>query len=159
MKALYLIWGLLVWQIAAWAFAPPLTPQQVPAGDGKAYGPDEDRTVAYRDELRQSTFRILAEPTGNLCTEQGRKAFIRGLGEYYYQRQNQMERYPEIHGQLGADYIARQWSGTDDRRIDRLTQEIYSKGYIKPEEFEGVARKRIVIVVKDERVLSRGCEG
>jgi hypothetical protein len=70
-----------------------------------------------------------------------------------------VRRYPEVHGKLGADYIARQWSGPDDKRIDRLTQEMYAKGYLKPAEFDGVAKKMIATVVKDERIVAKGCAG
>jgi hypothetical protein len=68
-----------------------------------------------------------------------------------------MERYPETFGKLGADYIEQQWTSTDDKRIDRLTQEAYSKGYLKPDEFQAVARKMIQTVVKGERVVAKGC--
>jgi hypothetical protein len=68
-----------------------------------------------------------------------------------------MERYPETFGKLGADYIAQQWASTDDKRIDRLTQEAFSKGYLKPDEFQAVARKMIHTVVKGERVIAKGC--
>jgi hypothetical protein len=155
----YLVAALLLWQIAVWTFAPPIVPQKMPAGDGKPYGTNEAIHVETRQGQRQDAFRALERPTGSLCTEAGRKAFVSGLGEYYYHRQNQTERYPEIHGQPGADYIARQWSSTDDKRIDRLTQEAYSKGYLKPGEFEPVARKMIAAVVKGERVIAKGCTG
>jgi hypothetical protein len=79
------------------------------------------------------------------------------LGYYYYQRQNQTERYPENFGKPGADYIAQQWTSADDKRIDRLTQEAYGNGYLKPAEFDAVARKMIATVVAGERVIGKGC--
>ena len=85
--------------------------------------------------------------------------FISGLGHYYYHRQNQTERYPETYGQLGADYIAKQWSTTDDQRIDRLTQDAYARGYLKPADFEAVAGKMVATVVKNERVTGKACAG
>ena len=88
-----------------------------------------------------------------------RKRFVSGINEYYYQRQNQTERYPEVHGKLGADYIATAWSTADDKRIDRLTQEAYARGYLTPSDFDGVARKMVVTVVKGERVTAKGCAG
>lgn len=160
MKAfLTLVAALLLWQIAVWTFAPPVAPPKMPAGDGKPYGSNEAIHVETRDGQRKDVFRVLEKPTGSLCTQDGRKAFISGLGEYYYHRQRETEVYPEIHGQLGADYIAIQWSTTDDKRIDRLTQELYSRDYLKPEEFQEVARRMISVVVKDERVIAKGCAG
>lgn len=158
-RAWLLLWGLVIWQLAAWTYAPAKPPPQVPAGDGQAFGSNEQYSVESRDSQRRSALVALEAPTGSLCTEAGRKQFIRGLNNYYYQRQNQTERYPEIHGKAGADYIAAQWSGPDDKRIDRLTQEAYSEGYLKPAEFDGVARKMVAIVVKDERVIGSGCAG
>jgi hypothetical protein len=157
----FLLWAVVTWQVAAWAFAPaPTVPApQMSAGDGQAFGSDERYAVDARDSERQGALAALEMPTGSLCTEGGRKQFIRGLDQYYYQRQNQTERYPESHGKLGADYIAAQWSGPDDQRIDRLTQEAYSKGYLSLAEFDGVARKMVTIVIKDERVIGKGCAG
>jgi hypothetical protein len=156
MKLLYVIAAIVLWQIAGWAFTPAPPPKQLPNSD-RAYGSDEKYLVEGREKQRQSAFRALARPTGSLCIEESRKEFISGLGEYYYHRQNQMERYPENFGKLGADYIAKQWASTDDKRIDRLTQEAYSKGYLKPDEFQAVARKMIQTVVKGERVVAKGC--
>jgi hypothetical protein len=158
-RAWLLLWGLVIWQLAAWTYAPATPPRQVPAGDGKAFGSNEPYIADARESERQGALKALDAPTGDLCTEAGRKQFIRGLNEYYYHRQNQTERYPEIHGKPGADYIATQWSGPDDKRIDRLTQEAYSKGYLKPAEFDGVARKMVATVVKDERIIGSGCAG
>ena len=46
-----------------------------------------------------------------------------------------------------------------DQRIDRLTQDAYAKGYLKPGDFEPVARKTIAKVIKDERVTGKACAG
>ncbi len=45
----------------------------------------------------------------------------------------------------------------EDRAHAVLTQEAYSKGYLKPDEFQAVARKMIQTVVKGERVVAKGC--
>jgi hypothetical protein len=159
--AWFVLWAVVVWQVAAWAFAPAAVPAPPPqvleVNRGKAFGPNEDLTVEGRSKKRQAAFTTLERPWGSRCTGEGRKMFISGLNEYYYHRQNQTERYPEIYGQLGADYIARQWSTGDDQRIDRLTQDAYAKGYLKPADFDGVARKMIAKVVKDERVTGKAC--
>src|SRR5580698_5901424 len=158
----FLLWAVVIWQVASWAFAPapavvPVT--QMPAGDGQAFGSNEPYTLDARNDERQLARKSLETPTGSLCTEAGRKQFIRGIDQYYYQRQNQTERYPEVHGKLGADYIAAQWSSLDDRRIDRLTQEAYSKGYLALADFDNVARKMVATVLRDERVIGKGCAG
>lgn len=102
---------------------------------------------------------VLDLPWGSRCAGEGRRRFISRLAEYYYQRQNQIERYPKSFGKLGADYIAKQWASADDPRIDRLTQEACAKGYLKPANFNPVVGKLIAAVVKDERVTGNACAG
>jgi len=153
-------WAVGVGLVAFWTFAPaPSPPQVLEVNRGKAFGPGEDHTVEGRSKQRQDAFRALELPWSSRCAGEARKAFISGLGHYYYHRQNQTERYPETYGQLGADYIARQWSTGDDQRIDRLTQDAYAKGYLKPADFDGVAGKMVAAVVKDERITGKACAG
>jgi hypothetical protein len=159
-KLLYILAALLLWQIASWTFAPPPPPVvATPPKSDTAYGYHEKYIIDARISQRQDAFKALELPTGSLCDKDGHDRFVSGLGGYYYHRQNQMERYPETYGKLGADYIARQWSGTDDQRIDRLTQEAYARGYLKPGDFEAVARRMILKVVENERVFAKGCAG
>jgi hypothetical protein len=161
MRMLFIVWALGVGLVAAWSFAPTATPRQIPEGNrGKAFGPHEDSLVQSRRQLRQAAFSALERPWGSRCAGEERKQFIGGLGHYYYIRQNEMEHYPAYYGKLGADYIATQWATTDDQRIDRLTQDAYAKGYLKPADFdraEGNAGKTVAIVVKDERILGKAC--
>ena len=155
-----LLWAVAVGLVAVWTFGPAASPPQIPeVNRGKAFGSSEDIAVESRKLLRESTFKTLEQPWGGRCAGESRKMFIAGLSHYYYIRQNQTERYPENFGTLSADYIARQWSTTDDARIDRLTQEAYARGYLKPADFDGVAGKLIAKVVKDERVTGKACAG
>jgi len=159
-RSLFVVWVLVISLIATWAFAPAAVPPPskiLEVNRGKAFGPGEEHRVEGRSKQRQDAFRALDLPWSSRCAGESRKAFISGLGHYYYHRQNQTERYPETYGELGANYIARQWSGGDDQRIDRLTQEAYARGYLKPADFDGVARKMIAKVVKDERVTGNAC--
>jgi hypothetical protein len=159
-KRLFFLWALGVVMVASWAFAPADAPRPIPeVNRGKAFGANEDILVDSRRWVRQSTFKTLEQPWGGRCAAEGRKAFIAGVGHYYYIRQNETERYPENFGQLGADYIAKQWSSTDDQRIDRLTQDAYARRYFKPADFDGLAAKLIAIVVKNERVTGKACAG
>ena len=159
-RAWYLLWAVVIWQVAAWTFAPASPPPQMAeVNRGKAYGSNEDLLVEARGGQREGALKALDRPWGSRCAGEDRKQFISGLNEYFYHRQNESERYPENFGQLGADYIASQWATTDDQRIDRLTQEAYAKGYLKPADFDAVAGKMVARVVKDERVTGRACAG
>ncbi|TCU73738.1 hypothetical protein EDE08_104237 [Bradyrhizobium sp. R2.2-H] len=156
----FVIWAIVAWQVAVWAFAPePKARPQVFAGDGKGYGDTEKYAVESRISQRRGAMAALELPWSGRCIGDTRKHFIEGLNEYYYHRQNQTERYPEIFGPAGADYIAKQWSTGEDKRIERLTQEAYVRGYFKPSDFNGVASKLIAIVVKGERVTGHACAG
>jgi hypothetical protein len=156
-------WAVGVVLVAAWTFAPAAPPPQIAqipeVNRGKAFGDNEDIYVQSRRIQRKSTFRTLEQPWGGRCTGESRKAFLAGIGHYYYIRQIQTEHYPAYFGKLGADYIAQQWATTDDQRIDRLTQDAYTKGYLKPADFAGPAGKLIAMVVKDERVTGKACAG
>jgi hypothetical protein len=159
-RAWFLLWAVVIWQIAAWTFGPTVPLPQIPeVNRGKAYGSNEDLLVEARGGQRQGALKALDQPWGSRCAGEERKRFISGLNEYYYHRQNQTERYPENFGKLGADYIAKQWSTTDDQRIDRLTQDAYARGYLKAADFDGVAGKMVATVVKDERITGKGCAG
>jgi hypothetical protein len=153
--------AIVVWQIAAWAFAPARPPPEAPKaqGDGRPLGPNEKYMVEGREKQRQSAIRALDMPWSSRCSGDDRKQFISGLNEYYYHRNRQTESYPENHGKAGADYITAQWSTADDRRIVRLTQDAYAKGYLKPSDLTGGADKLVATVVKNERVTGKGCQG
>ncbi|XSC45110.1 hypothetical protein ACF1BQ_002305 [Bradyrhizobium sp. RDT10] len=151
--------AVVVWQIGSWALAPASPPPKSSQGDGQAFGANEKYLVEGREKQRQSAIKALDMPWGSRCSGDDRKQFISGLDDYYYHRQRQTESYPESYGKAGADYIATQWSKTDDQRIERLTQEAYSKGYLKPSDFGGVATKMVATVIKSERVTGKGCQG
>jgi hypothetical protein len=164
MKMPLIVWAVGIGVVAMWTFAPTAPPPSdfpIPeVNRGKAFGSSEDILVESRRLRRQSTFSTLEQPWGSRCAGEGRKAFITGIGYYYYFRQNEIESYPKFFGKLGADYIAKQWATTDDQRIDRLTQEAYAKGYFKPTDFAGIGSSKIVAtVVKDERVTGNACAG
>ena len=152
----FLLWAVVTLQIAVWSFAPTQAPPQkvAPAEMIDSY---EQIHVQSRLDQRKDALSALERPWGARCNGEGRKQYIAGLNHYYYQRQNQTERYPETYGQAGADYIAKQWSTPDDQRIERLTQEAYAKGYLNPTDFEAVARKMIIRVIAGERVTGKAC--
>lgn len=154
----FIIWAMVIIQIGGWAFAPEPKPPPPPVRDGSAY---DDHTEKYlvdaRVSQRQGAIAALERPWSGRCAGEERKSFISGINEYYYHRQNQIERYPESFGKAGADYIATQWSTAEDQRIDRLTQEAYARGYLNPADFDGVARKMVATVVSNERVTGNAC--
>lgn len=156
-RAWFILGAIVIWQIAAWAFAPPPPAPPKPPEIDPQTRPNEKYLVEGRASQRRDGLRAVDMPWSEICTEEGRKKFVSALGEYYYHRQNQMTGYPKNYGKLGADYISRQWASADDKRIDRLTKEIYSNGYLRPDEFGAGAREMILTLVKGERITGKGC--
>jgi len=151
-------WAIVMWQVATWAFAPerPTSQQSFTPITGQEFEDHEKYVEDARKSQRKAAMAALERSWSDRCSE-ARKQFVGGLNEYYYHRQNQSERYPEIYGPAGADYVARQWTTPDDRRIERLTQEAYSGGYLKPSDFDGVASRMVATVVRGERITGHGC--
>ena len=158
-RILFIVWAVVVWQVAGWTFAPQPSPPPKPPDIDPQTRPNEKYLAEGRNFQRQDGLRAIDVPRSNLCSEDGRKKFVSGLGYYYSHRHAQTTAYPQSYGKSGADYIARQWGTADDRRIDRLTKESYSNGYLKPDEFNADAREIILTIVKGERIIGKGCSG
>ncbi|MCK1735476.1 hypothetical protein IVA79_16180 [Bradyrhizobium sp. 138] len=156
-RAWLILWALVVYQVAAWAFAPQKAAQPATPVDGPGYGSNEAIFVDGRARTRSSAAQAFDLPYGSRCAGEGRKQFISSVGGYYYRRQNETERYPETFGKPGADYIAKQWVTGEDKRIERLTQEAYAQGYLQPSDFDNVARKMVEAIVRNERITVRSC--
>ena len=109
-RILFIAWAVGIGLVATWAFAPEAAPPQIlEVNRGEAFDSNEELFVRARNSQRQDALKTLGRPWGSRCAGEERKRFISGLNEYYYHRQNQTERYPEIYGKLGADYLAKQW--------------------------------------------------
>ena len=98
----FIVWALVIWQVAAWAFAPQKTVQQPAAKvDGQGYGSNEAIFVEGRAGLRRDTARSFERPYGSRCAGEERKQFVAHIDYYYYRRQNDMEHYPKTFGKAG----------------------------------------------------------
>ncbi|TFV76564.1 hypothetical protein E4K64_13425 [Bradyrhizobium frederickii] len=156
-RAWFIVWALVVCQVAAWAFAPQKPAEPARPTDGPGYGSNEAIFVDGRARTRREATLAFEIPYGSRCAGEGRKRFIGSVNGYYYRRQNEAERYPETFGRPGADYITKQWSTGEDKRLERLTQEAYAQGYLQPSDFDDVARKAVEAVVRGERLTVRSC--
>jgi len=166
MKSGFTLWALVLGIIAFWTwFVPqpgkpqnPILNATLERNRSLGFAPEtEPQTQEGRVYQRRSALRALEMPWSSLCTDKGRHSFISGLQEYYYHRANQAQVYPANWGPKGAEYIAQQWKTADDLRIEQLTRQIYSLGYLNPDEVEPFARKMLISVIKGERVTGSGC--
>ena len=66
-------------------------------------------------------------------------------------------KYPTRWGDAGRDYIAKQWSTSDDQRIQRLVQEHYERGYLNLRDLKPYIVEQISPLLKDTRVSGQPC--
>lgn len=159
-RLIFIIAAIIVWQVAGRLFLTeqPVAAAAFPPVTGAEFQDHEKYIEDARKSQREGALKALDRAWSERCG--GRRAdFVSSLNEYYYHRQNQNERYPETYGPAGAAYIAGVWTTAEDRRIERLTQEAYAAGYIKPSDFDGMASQMVATIVRGEQVRGRGCAG
>jgi hypothetical protein len=118
--------------------------------------PIHDQT---RKTARANALAVLDSAWSGFCGEDGRTKLVAGLGYYYEQRSMQERGYPASFGEAGARHIRKAWSTADDQRIDRLTREIYGRGYFKPDDFRPHVKNAIAEHVSGETVTGKPCKG
>lgn len=160
---------LLIGILVAWDFTKPRMPKQLPEpvleveqrpnGGVPPWNAHEDLAQRSRDTLRKSTQQSLDQAWSTFCDRQGRRKLNQAVSEYFGLRSVQAKSYPARWGQEGADYIARQWATADDRRIERLVQELYGRGYLKPADLKPHIAARIAPLLKGTRVIDMPCKG
>jgi hypothetical protein len=105
-----------------------------------------------RNSIRKSTMNGLDKAWSTFCQPEGRQRLAQSVSYYFEMRGNQEESYQKRWGDDGRNYIAREWSTSDDARIQRLVQEHYERGYLKIADFRPFIAKRIEPLLKDVRV-------
>jgi hypothetical protein len=111
-----------------------------------------------RESVRQSTMRALEQAWSTFCTPAGRKKLAASLNYYFERRGNEEASYAKRWGQEGRDYITREWSTSDDRRIERLVSETYERGYIDLSSVRHSTVKRMVPLLKNVKVQGEPCK-
>lgn len=116
---------------------------------------------SYMDEgrrrTRKSTLKALDQAWSSFCTADGHKRLLASLHYYYEQRISQERGYRRAWGDEAGRYIQLAWGSSDDLRIERLTQETYSRGYFTLDEFKPFVRAKLTSVVADARATDRPC--
>lgn len=118
---------------------------------------------AIHDQTRKTArANVLAAVDGawsGFCGGDQRARLISGLSYYYEQREMQERSYPASYGEAGAKHIKKAWSTADDAKIERLTRELYGRGYVKPEDFRPEVKDAIAARVGGEAVTAKACAG
>lgn len=118
---------------------------------------NEPFIVKGRQRTRKSTLKALDQAWSSFCTPNGHKRLLSSLHYYYAQRISQERGYGRAWGDEASRYIQQAWASSDDLRIERLTQETYSRGYFSLDEFKPFVRAKLTSVVADARVTGRPC--
>lgn len=112
-----------------------------------------------RINLRESVIEALGQPWSSFCTEKGHADLLASLSSYYGLRDQELQVYTRLWGEPGARHSIQAWSTSDDKRIERLTQEAYHNGYFQPDEVASFARRPVAALLKDERSVGKPCSG
>lgn len=135
------------------SFAMPATSSQRPPPDN----PNERIAQDNRKSARRNALAALERPWASLCRDEGKKNLVSSLAYYFNMRRIQERIYPEQWGEVGRSYIAREFSTTDDQRVDRLTADLYRLGYIDLKAFDVHTNRNLAPVLAGVRVIAQPC--
>jgi hypothetical protein len=130
----------------------PSSDAQRPNGGVPPYNANESIFQHGRGGARKSLLAEFDKAWSEFCRPEGHKQLVDALNYYFTMRFQHEKSYPARWGDVGRDYITREWSTVDDRRIERLTQDFYRRGFFAPSELQRSAAERIAPLVKGERV-------
>ena len=119
---------------------------------------NEPYMVEGRRRTRKSVLKALDQAWSSFCTDDGHKRLLSSLHYYYEQRLSQERGYQRSWGDEAGRYVRQAWASSDDARIERLTQETYSRGYFGLDEFKPLVRTKLTSVVADTRVTGQPCK-
>jgi hypothetical protein len=118
---------------------------------------NEKTQGSVRISARKSALDALYGSSSVLCSEAGRSKIVSSISYYYEMLMGQELGYPRSWGEGAGQYIRQAWATPDDVRIERLTREIYTRGYLPLDDFKKTIRTRIAEVVAKERVTGNPC--
>lgn len=154
--------GLIVALLAVWEYAKRPAPKRQPQ-QAEDYGPPPPRNAneeLFRDgrvRRRQSTVKALDANWASFCEPPGRTLLVNALNDYFYFRDGSEKSYPHRWGEIGKTYITREFSSSDDKRIEQRVKELYTLGYLDPKSFSGTAAKSIAALVQGIKVERKRC--
>jgi hypothetical protein len=137
--------------------APPPRAARAAVTSDEPWAKNEVHMVHLREIARKGVMDAFGHSWGELCNGSGRKRMLDALAYYYGHRARQTRGYAKNWGPAGAKYIAQAGATTDDARVDRLTQEMYGRGYFHPDLVSSSARGLLKEIVRGERITATPC--
>lgn len=178
-KILITVWALVMVQLSLWTYYAPSPRTSVDGSqtsDSAAAGSSANVTPTRTDaieslkaqesykrkgrELRiKSAIEGLSLPWSMFCNTEGRKTLLGSTGGYLSGRYNDVRSALDTYGPEGAKFVAELHMTTADNQIERLIQEAYTNGYIKPDDFKPKSFERLMLIeiLKNEKVRGKGC--
>jgi hypothetical protein len=153
--------GLIVTLLAVWEYAKQPLPKSRPQAED--YGPPPPRNAneeLLRDarvRRREATLKTLDANWASFCEPQGRTRLVNGLNDYFYFRDGAETSYPLRWGEVGKTYITREFSTTDDKRIEQQIRELYARGYLDSKMFGSIANNHVAALIQGLKVERKPC--
>lgn len=153
--------ALIVLVIGVWEYSKPRRP--APQSQAEDYGPPPPRNANEelfrdaRERRRQSTLKTLDANWASFCAPQGRTLLVNSLNDYFYFRDGAEASYPRRWGEGGKTYIAREFSTSEDRRIEQRIRELFERGYLDPGMFGSIANRHVSALVQGLTVERKPC--
>ncbi len=118
---------------------------------------NEKYTASARQNIRRDALRTLDRPWSAYCTPDGHRELIETISNYYFQRVAEAGSKADTYGEQARRFAIEAWQTTDDRRIERLIEETYGRGYFALNELQPYARKTLNALAKGTQVAARPC--
>ena len=151
--------------LGVWEYSKPSYPVSTEANAKADHGPPPPRNAnesifqEVRRSVRKTALRSLEQPWAATCEGEGRRALVSGVNYYFEQRGLQEKSYPDRWGADGESYIKREWGTTDDKRIEQLTHDMVSRGYLKVASLSRFVAERVGALTKGVTVTAQPCKG
>jgi hypothetical protein len=104
---------------------------------------NEKYTASARKNIRRDVLRTLDRPWSTYCTPDGHRELIDAIGNYYFQRIAEAGSKADTYGEQARRFAIEAWQTTDDRRIERLIEETYGRGYFALNELPSYVSKTL----------------
>ena len=153
--------GLIVALLGIWEYAK--RPMPAAAKQAEDYGPPPPRNAneeLFRDgrvRRRESTLKTRDANWASFFDPQGRKRLVNSLNEYFYFRDGAETSYPLRWGEVGKTYITREFSTSEDKRIEQQIAQLYELGYLTPAVLSEASGRRVKALVQGRRVIQQPC--
>jgi hypothetical protein len=154
---------LIIVILGVWEYSKPSYPVNTETSAQADYGPPPPRNANeaifqdVRHGARKTALKSLQQAWAAMCEGEGRRSLISSVNSYYEQRGLQELSYPKRWGAEGKSYIEREWGTTDDKRIDQLTQDMVSRGYLEVASLNRFVAERVSALTKDVTVTAQPC--